>query len=46
MLLSEGAKQVPWGAIWGIFFGFWVVVLAALFVFIPKMAPKNTDAHH
>lgn len=47
MLLREEATQVPWGMIWGAFFGFWVVVLAALFIFVPMMAkPKKTDAHH
>lgn len=47
MLLAEAATQVPWGIIWGVFAAFWVVVLAALFVFVPMMTkPKKPDAHH
>lgn len=47
MLLSEAAKHVPWGIIWGAFAGFWVVVLAALFVFVPLMGRwRRSDAHH
>lgn len=47
MLLSEEAVHVPWGLIWGAFFAFWVVVLAALFIFVPMMAKtKKSDSHH
>lgn len=47
MVLSEAAKHVPWGLIWGVFAGFWVVVLAALFVFVPLIGRwRRSDAHH
>ena len=40
-LLAEEATHVPWNLIWGIFAGFWVLVLTCLFVFIPMMTKKK-----
>jgi len=47
LLLAEEAVQVPWGMIWAIFAGFWVLVLTTLFICVPLMTrAKKSGSHH
>jgi len=49
MLLAEEAAHAPMGLIFGIFFGFWAVVLITLAIAIPmlmKHAEKKSGGGH
>jgi hypothetical protein len=40
MILESEAHAIPWTQIFGIFFTVWVVIIVALFVFVPMLMKK------